>query len=412
MKNKHGFRLIERSGRNIQVIFDHLPGKEISTGTKDRIDATEFAKRMLEEFTPNQKPTTLDEFAKGFFLPEDPHGYRHRLERRNVFYGDTYFQAHQSRLDNYILPAHGKYLLTAIRDVMIEDFILDLISKRTGKEMDDSTKNKVLSAYRIVLDAAVREGYLDHNPAKDVKEINERRGGRLPFSEEEMDKLFPSDDDTLIAIWGNLKWTCYFSVLKDSGWRPGEAAALSKSNFFPNIQGTELNGIYTEETVSWRTHKIIKRIKTSGTTNGAKNKQGFLTEQTARLLSLLGEEVSGDYFFSLNECDMPTSHRKTDHDTQYIYAELANDRLGAAAKRAGIELNGRTQYCFRHTWNTFYIGRLPEVARLLLMGHYKNRPEYTHLTPVQSLERVLNIEGFKEAMGVSEESKSKTTHFS
>ena len=122
-----------------------------------------------------------------------------------------------------------------------------------------------------------------------MKEINERKGGRLPFTEEEMDKLFPSDDDALISIWGNLKWACYFSVLKDSGWRPGEAAALSKNNFFPSSHGTELNGIYTEETVSWTTHKIVKRIKTSDKSNGAKSKQGFLTEQTARLLSRLGE---------------------------------------------------------------------------------------------------------------------------
>lgn len=88
---------------------------------------------------------------------------------------------------------------------------------------------------------------------------------------------------------------------------------------------------------------------------------------------------------------MPKSHRKKDHETQYIYAELANNRLEAASKRAGVELNGKTQYCFRHTWNTFYIGKLPEVARLLLMGHYRNRPEYTHLTPIQSLERVLTF---------------------
>lgn len=407
MKNNRGYRFLHRNGKNIEVIFEHMPGRTFSTLTTDEVEAVRFADKMMDEFKPSRKEKTLSEFAEGFFSPEDPHGYRHRLERRNVYYGDAYFKAHQARLDNYILPTHGQYLLTAIRDVMIEDFILDLVSKRTKKDMDDSTKNKVLSAYRIVLDSAVREGYLDHNPAKDVKEINERKGGRLPFTEEEMDKLFPADDDKLIAIWGNLKWATYFSVLKDSGWRPGEAAALSKPNFFPNIHGTELHGIYTEETVSWTTHKIIKRIKTSDKANGAKSKQGFLTEQTARLLSRLGEEVSGDYFFSLEEEDMPKSHRKKDHETQYIYAEFANDRLEAAAKRAGVELNGRTQYCFRHTWNTFYIGKLPEVARLLLMGHYRNRPEYTHLTPVQSLERVLDIKGFKEAMGIREDSGSE-----
>ncbi len=100
---------------------------------------------------------------------------------------------------------------------------------------------------------------------------------------------------------------------------------------------------------------------------------------------------------------MPKSHRKKDHGTQYIYAEFANDRLESAAKRAGIDLRGRTQYCFRHTWNTYYYGKLPEMARLLLMGHTSNRPEYNHITPIQALERVLNIEGFKEAMGITQD---------
>ena len=131
---------------------------------------------------------------------------------------------------------------------------------------------------------------------------------------------------------------------------------------------------------------------------------GFVTEQTARLLTRLAEECKSDYLFELREEDIPKSHRRKDHGVQYIYAELANDRLVASAKAAGVELDGRTQYCFRHTWNTFYIGKLPEVARLLLMGHHKNRPEYTHLSPVQSLERVLDIKGFKEAMGIEEPS--------
>ncbi len=405
---KKDYRFTRRKGRNIEVLFRHMPGKWISTGTEDMTEAVLFAESMMNQFTPTKDNVTLAEFAKDFFGPEDPHGYRHRNERRNVFYGDAYYSGHQSRLDNYILPKHGKFLLTSLRDVMIENFILDLISVRTGKEMDDSTKNKVLAAYRIILDAAVREGYLDHNPARDVKEINERKGERLPFTEDEMDKLFPADDEKLIEIWYNLKWACYFCLLKDTGWRPGEAAALSVENFFPHMSGSVLNGVYTEEEVNWRTHKIIKRIKTSDKRNGAKNKQGFVTDQTARLLSRLSSEIKGKYFFEMNEEDNVNSHRRKDHGVQYIYAELANDRLKTSAKNAGVELNGRTQYCFRHTWNTFYIGKLPEVARLLLMGHYKNRPEYTHLTPVQSLERVLNIDGFKEAMGIEEDSKKQS----
>ena len=69
-----------------------------------------------------------------------------------------------------------------------------------------------------------------------------------------------------------------------------------------------------------------------------------------------------------------------------------------SAQRAGVELDGRTQYSFRHSFQSYYIGRMPELARLVLMGHTHTRSEYTHLTPEQSLRRVLAIEGVEEAL--------------
>ncbi len=79
------------------------------------------------------------------------------------------------------------------------------------------------------------------------------------------------------------------------------------------MSGTELNGIFTEEEVSWQTHKIVKRIKTSDKRVGAKNKQGFVTEQTARLLNRLADECKGDYFSNSVKkiCPIPTGVRIT-----------------------------------------------------------------------------------------------------
>ena len=99
---------------------------------------------------------------------------------------------------------------------------------------------------------------------------------------------------------------------------------------------------------------------------------------------------------------MPFSHRRIHRGTRYVYSELANKILRSAKKRAGLPDDSRTQYSFRHTWNTDNYGTMPQEARLLIMGHVKNRPEYTHLSPLQALERVLIIPGVKEAMGITE----------
>ena len=371
MKKK--YRLMKRSDRkHWQVMFAHIPGKWFTTDSETRDGAILWAENFLrkERGETTKTDITLGEFARDFFRPSDPHGYRHRLERRNTFYEDDFFSNHQARLDNYILPAHGHYLLSALNDVTIEDFILDLKSKQyRNKLLSEDARNKVLTCYRIVLQEAVREGYIKTNPAKEVKSIATTYKHREAFTQEEMDQLFPEDDEELLQVWGkSLKWAVYFCIMKDTGWRPGEVAGLKVTNWYP-----ELQGIYTTDSVDRITHQIKHSIKT--TRRGQKFKAGFLDDQTARLLQSLLQTTRGEYLFEVNGRGL-------------VYAELANKHLKAAANRVDLALNGRTQYCFRHTWNTLRIGKIPETARLLLMGHTKDRPEYNHVEAEEALRRV------------------------
>ena len=378
MRKKYRFRK-QKGRKHYEVMFSHIPGKWITTSAETKEDAVVWAEDYLrrEKGEPTKADITLAEFAKDFFKKSDPHGYRHRLERRNKFYEDDFFTNHQARLDNYILKAHGSYLLSALNDVMIDDFILDLHSTvKGGKLLAEDTRNKVLTCYRIVLQEAVREGYIKSNPAKEVVSIATTYKHRDAFTQEEMDIIFPEDDDRLLRIWGNsLKWAVYFCIMKDTGWRPGEVAGLKVSNWYP-----ELHGLYTTDSVDRKTHKIKHSIKT--TRRGQKYKAGFLDEQTSRLLQQLIITLDGEYLFEVNGKGL-------------VYAELANKHLRAAANRANLALQGRTQYCFRHTFNTLKLGTIPESARLLLMGHTKDRPEYNHLQAEDALHRILQIEGFK-----------------
>ena len=67
MKNKYRFR--HQPGRAIQVMFAHIPGKWISTGTEDMTKAVLWAENRLNEDMgiAVDKTMTLERFAKDFF---------------------------------------------------------------------------------------------------------------------------------------------------------------------------------------------------------------------------------------------------------------------------------------------------------------------------------------------------------
>jgi len=367
MRNKYRFR--HQPGRAIQVMFAHIPGKWISTGTEDMSKAVLWAENRLNEDLGIvvDKSMTLEQFAKGFFTEEDPQGFRHRNMRRGADFSSSYYPKKQAQLDNYILPAHGSYLLTAINDVMIEDFFLDLKSFRSDRDLSDDTKNKVLETYSDVMDEARRKGYIKYNPCDKVKPIVARNAERQAFTEEELARFFPDDRKQLIRIWWSLQWAVFFLIQRDTGFRPGEVAALSKLNYYP-----EFKGLYTDSNVDWRTRQVKRSIKT--TKKGQPFKIGFLQNTTVELLEELIRSTDSEYLFILNG--------------KYINSDCANKHLQNCAKRANVDLNGRTEYSFRHSYQTHYIGRIPERALQLLMGHTKTRKEYTHLSAEQTLERV------------------------
>lgn len=360
------------------VTFAHIPDRWFSTGATTMEGAIDFARKFMEKGNAKDTEITLREFAHDFFTESDPHGYRHRLLRRDTLYQPSYFEQHQGRLDNHILPAHGNYLLSSLTETLIEDFILDI------PKVANSTKNKILTCYRILLHEAVREGYIKDNPADKVKELPPNYTRRDVFTSDEIALMFPDDDEDVVRFWGSLMWAVYFAVLKDTGWRPSEVAGLSKMNWFP-----ELRGIYTTDSVDYRTGNLKSGIKT--TRKGQPFKDGFLSAQTARLLVQLVNMTHDEYLFKV---------REHGGSGKFITPDTANKHLRLRCAQHNIVVGDRTQYCFRHTFNTASLGTLPETARLILMGHTANRQEYNHLTPRQALERVLSIEGVKEALDI------------
>jgi integrase len=176
--------------------------------------------------------------------------------------------------------------------------------------------------------------------------------------------MFPKDEDTLLHYWGNRTWAAYFLVMRDTGFRPGEVAGLTTKTI-----SFKLHGVYTEQSIDFRSREIKNRIKT--TNKGYNFKIGLLTNQTLEQLQLLIAEKklgNDDLLFTINRGNA-------------IIPDSANKHLRLTMERIGIKLNGRTQYSLRHSFETALAGNVEDKILLQLMAHTKFRKEYDHRSP-------------------------------
>jgi len=349
-------------------------------GTNNMIDAVRFADNHLDDgnFSKNKKDAmTFGEFAKDFFTPKDPRGYRMRNIQRGKSYGEDHYNHQQDMLDLYFIPQWGDWLIDSLSDVQIEDYILGLKSKQTGKLLGDSMRNKGLTVMKIVLQEAKRQGFVEKNVAADISEITEHNKKRLPFRDDEMRIMFPEDDNELINIWGGLMWSVYFLIMRDTGFRPGEVAGLERKNYIP-----EFHGLYTRQSVDIH-RKLRERIKTTG--KGFDFKTGVLTAQTERLLRFHLGTMSGDMLFLVNG--------------RFIIPETSNKHLKETIKTLGIPRKGRTQYSLRHSFETDLSGEISDQILLQLMAHTGYRQEYDHRTPETLLRQLQPVRKILEERG-------------
>lgn len=353
------------------VTYRHIPGRWFSTGMATIEQAVLYAEDELRRGGVGKISTMpmLEVFTKGIFSTDDPYGIRRRNQGRNLVYSDSYYRDHQSRLEHYILPTFGKHLLDSITDVAIEDWLLSLFKyDDTKTPLSDDSRNKVLMCFRLVMQEAKRQGYVDRNPAAEVRMINARNKRRRDIEDHELVRLFPSDRENLMRIWLNPMWAAYFLVFRDTGFRPGEVAGLQKRNYYP-----ELHGIFTDQSVDYQTRKLKQSIKT--TNEGQKYKAGILTSLTCEYLDELSIDMDDDDFFFLI-------------DGRLLCPEVSNKHLKGACKRAGVDLAGRTQYSLRHSFETGIAGLVENKVLIELMGHTSFRKEYDHRKPKKILTRL------------------------
>ena len=375
MKKPYRFRKIK--GRNISVEFDFAPGKRMSTGTTDMSEAVLFAENFLKKqglLSISEKVPTLSVFAKDFFIRTDPQSIQALDKRYKRQKSDQSYLNNQSYLEYYILPTFGMYLVDAITSKMIEDWLPYLKSKkRPDQELADNSKNKVLNAFRILMDDVKRMGYRQDNPAAEVTMINEQGKEREALPVEILKILFPPAPEERINVWGTLMWATYFSVFYDTGFRPGEIASLRVSDVYQTRQGLAVS---TSHSVDYKTRKIKNRVKTTG--KGYSQRVGLLYSDTAELLVRLVEKErlhDDDFLFRTST-------------GQLLRPETSNKHFQLTMRRLGFYKEGMVQYCLRHTYTTQRRGDMPDEILAISMGHTKLREDYDHQKAVDLIRRL------------------------
>lgn len=382
------YRIRQRKGRNLEICFTTRPGVWESAKTKDLYEAEDYANSILLNrgrggYAQNMP---FGKFAEGFFSRCDAESYRKKLEAFGKEYDDRYFRAMQGRLDNYIMPRFKDVPINMITTLEVENLYSRITSCFNGRALSGDTKNKVRECMKIIMQDAYVKKLIDVNPCDGSMRVKAHGKRRDILTLEELSLLFPEDKTKLFSIWFNdkchfaegspLMWATYFSIMMDTGFRPGEIAGLSKSSF-------RNGGVYTMDSVNSDTKTLKSSIKTSD--SGQPYKVGILSDYTQTLVEQLMENTSGEFLFQIK-------------DNQFFSTATSNKHFKSACERAGIELNGRTQYCLRHSFDTYMLNNIDDDVRRSdvqeLMGHTSHRKEYDHRTAedrIRKLSKVKNI---------------------
>ena len=356
--------LRHRQGRMIE--YQDSEGKWKSTHTKNQKEALKF----LELHGISAK-MTMSDFADDMFVKKGKGSY-YELRMSTNPPAEFWWNNCKLKYFRYIRPAFGSIPLNEIDTPMVQKWYLNM-DKYSTKPLSSSSMKKNLDVLSTIMEYAIFMGHIRSNPVKNVFKKPERCEPHEIFHDWELAQLFPEDREALERIWGNLRWACYFMVLRDTGFRPGEVAGLSLSGYIPAQRG-----VYTKQSVDSFTGKIKNSVKTTYS-NGYDYRLGQLSCTTISYTCLMIAEtnISGDDLLFRNDRG------------GVITTATSNKKLKEACERAGIRF--RSCYSFRTTFFTEKANKMNESALLELMGHKKWRTCYDARTPEERLERVNSL---------------------
>ncbi len=344
-------------------MFSQRPGKWVSTGKSDPVEAETWA--IEHRLDPPPDPVlTLRAFTVDFFIPgkcrwivrrkkKAARRGRGRKKSRKLPGAPT-LKSYRGILVNYILPRWGDYLLSYPTARMLDDWLLDLVDYRTGEELKGQTKNHILQVLRILYQEAMDSKLIGSNPAAEIEPFDNDWESPDILEDEELLALFPVDRDKLLAIWRSQMWLTYFRTLSESGKRPSEILALRWRDWHRSLHGLEFRR--TVEDGGRIKDELKTRTKTGDFAVALLTDQG---EQELLLWEAACKWTEPDDLIFCATRGKPLQRRG--------YLEVFRDALKAAKVEPGSRRI--VPYSMRHGLNTDLLKKLPIEVVQILMGH-------------------------------------------
>ncbi len=337
--------------------------KWVSTGCRTKEEAREWADSQVGATT---KKVLFKDYAQDFFMRKDKDSKRMRDEMDNRKAREGTYYGNQHDTDCYLMPFFKDIPLSSITPKVIDEWKMwmrfDAKKKRGAGNYSSVTINKALSRLSMILDSAVYDGLVQTNCAKAVKKLGGSSKPKPIWSRDELERLFPDDDEELFHIWNGRTYAILCYVLFNTGFRPSEGCALKRSNLFE-----EKCGIHTSDVIDWYTRQPVGEIKTAK--KGKKYKVSIITsrkfwDRLDRYIATLPPEQ--EYLFLKDNGD-------------FINYSNIWMHIITACRRAGVEFHG--SYTFRHNRITQMMDELGDEATKELAGHTTYEVCYDHRTP-------------------------------
>lgn len=366
--------------RYCSVEFDFEPGKKYYVKTYSELEAAKWAEAFIRgEIGMAGNMITFGDFASSFYSKTGRGSFHQTLKARRKEYDEDYFKIRQSYVDNYLIPEFGKRRLDSITPLSIQNFLFSVKSKN-GEELSSATIDRLKHILSTILGEALIQGYIKSNPCMDVPAISVRtENERRALTLKEQLTLFPSDIEERVKIWKDISWAVYFSIMYDTGFRPGEVAGLRVKDVYETPGGL---AVCTMQEVKGT--KLVQRVKTTG--KGLNRRVGLLYSDTAKLVKMLIA------MYDLSGSDLLIApYRMPKGNAQLLRCDSSNKHFKTICAEHGIE--GVTQYCMRHTYETGRRGDLSDEILAVSMGHTKLRDDYDHRTDI---DMIRTLEGARE----------------
>lgn len=285
---------------------------------------------------------TFDEFTKNFFIHGECPMEKSIIARGGHVSADTLY-GKRNLFDNLILPCFSGIRLRDITPSMCDQFILSLTERF---EIKRSSANKAFSIFSQILKYAVSVGYLEVNPAKDIKLLtNDSERKEVPTIEE-YHKLMSLEWDAPIM-------KLIIDIAANTGMRLGEILALKP---------------YKLKNGSILVNANYARLEKEKDTKTGNIREIPLPPQLySQMIKYMGHEDAFIFSRTGKKPFSPVTVRKA---------------LSNALEKAGIEKN-ITPHSFRYFFNSRLVaeGVSGEIVRAVI-GHEEEEmtDHYLHLT--------------------------------